>query len=53
MASIALATDLAIRSCSSKTSSSSSSKRPAQTALLLLVVNPFAPWSWIYHLRRS
>lgn len=22
-------------------------------ALLLLVVNPFAPWSWVYHYRRS
>ena len=27
--------------------------RKVVAALLLLVVNPFAPWSWIYHLRRS
>ena len=25
----------------------------AATALLLLLVNPFAPWSWVYHYRHS
>ena len=25
----------------------------AAAALLLLLVNPFAPWSWVYHYRRS